>query len=229
MTKSRGILGPRKPWKAVDDARLRRLWPKHPTHQVATLLGRTACTVDRRARKLKLTKDPAYLASPASGRIMPGNCAKGAAGRFKPGSVPPNKGRRTPGFAPGRMAATQFKRGGKPYNAVAIGSTRVNSLGVADRKVADFGRTNLDWEAEHRLVWFAHHGPIPSGHVVAFKPGRATAEIDLITIDALELLSRADVARRNRMDARYPPEICKAIRTRAALVRAINRSERNGQ
>lgn len=228
MTKSRGIRAPRKPWKAADDARLRRLWPKHPSHQVAKLLGRATCTVDRRARVLKLAKAPGYLASPASGRIMQGD-QKGSATRFKPGSTPPNKGRRMPGFAPGRMAITQFKAGCKPYNAVPIGSTRVNSLGVADRKVADEGRTNLDWEAEHRLVWFAHHGPIPAGCVVAFKPGRATVEIDLITIDALELLSRADLARRNRMDARYPPEICKAIRTRAALVRAINRRDTSGQ
>lgn len=226
MTRSRGILAPRKAWSRSDDAKLRKLYPGRATKEVAKALSASVHAVTTRARRLGLKKSAKFLASPASGRTQPGG-TRGASTRFQPGHVSANKGLRRPGFAPGRMAATQFKRGAKPYNAVPIGSTRVNSLGVADRKVADHGRTNLDWEAEHRLVWFAHHGPIPAGSVVTFKPGRATTEIDLITIDALELRTRAEIARRNRMDARYPPEVCKAIRTRAALVRVINRKERH--
>lgn len=226
MTRSREICPPRKAWKRSDETMLRKLYPRVPAHQVAKRLGRTTLAVTSHAKRLGIKKSAKFLASPASGRIQPGG-SRGAATRFQPGHPSANKGQRRPGFAPGRMAATQFKRGAKPYNAVPIGSTRVNSMGIADRKVAATGRTNLDWEAEHRLVWFAHHGPIPAGSVVTFKPGRATTEIDLITIDALALCTRADLARRNRMDARYPPEVCKAIRTRAALVRVINRKERH--
>lgn len=228
MTRSRGILPRRIPWGAEEDTILRALWPRNTAAEIGALIDRPASAVQSRATRLKLKKAAAFFASPKCGRTLPGK-PRGLKSRFKKGHVPATKGVRRPGYAAGGMARTQFRPGAKPYNYLPIGSTRINSLGVCDRKLADTGRTNRDWEAEHRLVWYAHHGPIPRGHLVAFKPGRKTNDVELITIDALELVSRRDWIARHRMDNHYPPEVCKAIRSRAALVRAIKHEEkRNG-
>lgn len=112
------------------------------------------------------------------------------------------------------------RAGWRRTDAAPIGSTRVNGAGVCVRKVAATGRCARDWEAEHRLVWLAHHGPIPRGHVVAFRPGQATTDVELITLDRLELVTRRQLMRRNTFH-RYPESIVRAIQKRAHLTRAI--------
>lgn len=108
-------------------------------------------------------------------------------------------------------------------DAAPIGSTRV-ARGVCVRKMAATGRCALDWESEQRLVWLAHHGSIPAGYVVAFRPGLKTTETSLITIDRLELLTRAQVMQRNTFH-RYPEAIVRAVQKRAHLTNAIRQLE----
>jgi HNH endonuclease len=77
----------------------------------------------------------------------------------------------------------------------------------------------------HRLVWEAANGPIPSGYVVCFLPGRKTADLELITIDAIELISRAELARRNHPRSK-DPELAQLVQLKGAITRQVNRIAR---
>ena len=108
-----------------------------------------------------------------------------------------------------------------------IGTTRGKPDGYLYRKVTDdlSLAKNRRWTPVHRLVWEAEHGSVPEGHTVAFKPGRKTTEIALITVDALELLSRAELMQRNHYQ-RYPKEVAQLIQLKGALSRQINKRTR---
>ena len=45
------------------------------------------------------------------------------------------------------------------------------------------------WVPEHRRLWETEHGPIPAGHVVAFKDG----DKQNVTLDNLVLMTRAEL------------------------------------
>ena len=55
-----------------------------------------------------------------------------------------------------------------------------------------------------------------------FRPGRASTDEARIALDALELVSRAELMRRNSRHARYPPEVNQLIQLKGALNRKIN-------
>jgi hypothetical protein len=79
--------------------------------------------------------------------------------------------------------------------------------------------------AVHRLVWEAVNGPMPRGYIVVFKPGMASSDPDMITIDRVELISRAELMRRNTRHS-LPPELNALISTKARLTRLINEREK---
>lgn len=155
--------------------------------------------------------------------------ASGVGHRYAKGHVPANIGLRRPGYAPGRMADTQFKKGRAPSesrNYKPIGGLRVNCDGYLDRKLSDTGPSQKRWHPVHRLVWIAANGPIPRGHAVTFKPGRATTVLAKITLDAVELVSRAELMRRNSYHTNYPPPLRRLIQLRGAVQRQINKGLR---
>jgi hypothetical protein len=124
----------------------------------------------------------------------------------------------------GRMGLTQFKKGQVPHNArYAIGDRRVNGEGYLDRKVSNDRKGGLNWTAEHRLVWVEAKGPIPPGHVVAFKPGRKTTELEKITVDALEIITNQEHLRRHSLHTKYPPAVTQLIQLKGAIRRQLNR------
>jgi hypothetical protein len=205
---------------------LHRLYADTPAYQLAKIFGRPINQVYAKATQMGLHKSAAYLAGPFAGRIRPDNDIGGKT-RFKKGAVPRNKGLRRPGWSSGRMRETQFKKGNRPLTWVPIGSYRVTRDGYLDRKVADHppGLVYKNWVPVHRLVWIEHNGPIPHGHAVAFKPGQRTTVLEEITVDRLELVSRAELMRRNTYH-NYPKEIAQLIQLRGALNRQINKRER---
>lgn len=226
MTKSRNILPPRRPWTEAELELLRRNYPDSRTEDLAAVLGRSLTTVYQKAIKLGLRKSDAYLASPAACRLRRGDNV-GAEHRFKKGQVPPNKGLRRPGWAPGDMAKTQFKKGrpaNEARNYVPIGSYRLSKDGYLERKVTDDPSfvPARRWVAVHRLVWIEANGPIPDGHVVVFKPGRRTTVEADITLDALELITRQALMARNTVH-NLPPELASVVQLRGALSRQINK------
>lgn len=228
MTKSRNILGPRKPWTKPQLAKLRKLYADNPTKLVAEACGHSVSSTYQAARNLGLLKSTAYLASPAAGRL---DGVRGSSCRFPKGNVPWSKGTKGVVGVQPACRRTQFKKGqmhgAAQHNYVPIGTERVTD-GQLQRKVTDDPNVYpaRRWVAVARLVWEQANGPIPAGHAVTFKPGRQTTESALITIDALELITRADLMRRNTIHVRYPPEVVEVIRLTGALKRKIgNRSK----
>lgn len=216
-------------WTSKQIDTLAKLYPDHTAKEISVVLDRAVSAIYRKAKQLGLSKTAEFYASPKSGRT---DGQRGAAGRFQKGLVPHNKGIRRPGWAPGRMADTQFKKGSMSgaaqHNYVPIGSLRVTRYGALERKVTD--DPNIyparRWRPVAHLVWEAANGPIPSGHVVRFKPGMHTTVEAEITLDRLECITYAENMRRNSLH-RYPKEIMRAIQLRGALNRRINHVEKH--
>lgn len=210
MPKSRGINRPR--WKPSDAEveEVRHAFPITKTADLAARLGVQRHQVDKLATRLGLLKDPAWLNGPECG---PTDGQKGMGTRFQKGHVPWTKGKKLPGHG----GATVFKPGNRPANYKPIGSHRIAG-GYLQRKVTETGYPPHDWQFVHRLVWIEAHGPIPPGHVVTFRTGRRTTDPELITVDALELISQRDLMDRNRL----PPELQAISQLRGVLTRALN-------
>jgi HNH endonuclease len=211
------------PWQ-ID--MLQSLYADNQTEIVSEQIGRTVASCYAKAAKLGLKKSAEFFEAGLSGRLSPGQQPEAMkAGRFHAGSQPWNKG--THWVAGGRSAETRFKRGRRPEEArnyLPIGSLRMNHDGCLERKVTDDQSLYpaRRWVAEHRLVWQAAHGPIPDGYMVAFRPGMRTTVAELITVDRLECISRADNARRNH-PRNKSPELAKLFQLKGAITRQVNR------
>lgn len=209
----------RNQWSPADTFIVRKLYPSRPTKEVAWLVGRTEEQVYRKAKALGLNKTAKYLASPHACRLRQGGNV-GAAYQYPKGHVPANKGLRRPGFAPGRMAQTQFQPGVRQGRAAAayqpVGAERISKDGYLERKINEDLPFQRRWRAVHILLWEEHLGPLPPRHCVSFKNG---VKAD-IRIDNLALISWAERMRRNTIH-RYQPELKQAIRAHSKLKRTI--------
>lgn len=220
MTKRRVHAAPRRYWTKAEDRLVRRHYPHMATADAAKLLpGRTALSVYQRAYGLGLNKSAAYLASPAARRW---SGLEGWAHRFPKGHVPANKGLRRPGWGPGRMKATQFKKGQRsarwPLEDYQVGALRINADGQMDIKVKEGMRA---WYCFARWIWITERGPIPRNGVIRILGD----DQDDIRIENLRLTSRAELMRDNTYH-RYPKEIARLIQLRGALNRQINKREK---
>lgn len=202
-------------WTRAEDALLRECYADSHNADLATVLDRSQAAVLQRALSLGLHKTPAYMAE---------NCR-----RFKTGQKPWNTGRDD--FRPGgRSVETRFKPGELSGRAAAlvqpIGTLRIVAGNTLQRKVADTpGPNHRRWRSVHELVWIEAHGPVPVGHVVVFRPGQHTTVESEITLDRLEVVTRAELMRRNSVH-RHGPEIARLSLLRGALNKQINRRQR---
>jgi hypothetical protein len=217
-------------WSEDDLAVLAEQYPIAPTKQIAKALDRCIYSVYNKALALGLRKSKEFLDSPEGGRLRKGQCRPGMEKtQFTKGHVPANKGLRRPGWAPGRMRETQFRKGQRSGRAAKnwkpIGTILADSDGYLRIKVREavygkepcgFGNTKV-WPLLQRHIWEQYHGPIPPKHLVVFKNGdRANC-----AIDNLELISMADNARRNSMWRRLPRELAQVIQLNGVLKRKI--------
>lgn len=219
-------------WSRQEDALLRKRYPFEPTKTLAEKLRRTALAVSNRAGKLGLKKSEKYLASSDACRLRRGDNV-GAEYRFPKGHVPANKGTRRPGWGPGRMKETQFKKGVRQGVAVKlykpIGTERVSVDGYLERKINDDFPLQRRWRAVHLIVWEEANGPLPPSHAIAFKNGDKTD----IRLDNLECITRGELMLRNTVH-NLPKELASTIQLLGALNRQINkkgkksREEQNG-
>ncbi len=221
----------RRRWTPDEITVLRSLYPDHAAASVALVLGRPERAVYHKANALGIAKSEAYLASAASGRIQRGRTdPRMVATQIKPGATPWNKGvARSTGLHE-NCRRTQFKPGRRPEenaNYQPIGSLRMSKDGYLERKVTDDQSIfpARRWVAVHRLVWEAAHGPIPHGHIVVFRPGLKTAQLEEVTADRLECISRAENARRNHPRNRSP-ELARLVQLKGAITRQVNRIAR---
>ena len=202
-------------WTLMEDDIVRATFPYVHNLVLAERLGRSEPAIVNRAAKLGVRKAPEYLAE----------CNT----RFKPGHKPHNAGRQ--GWqAGGRSVQTQFRKGQMAGQAARnyrpIGSLRINADGYLERKVTDAHPVPARrWVGVHRLVWEAAHGPVPRGHVVRFRAGMFTNVLEEITLDRLELISRAEHARRNHPVSR-DTEYARLVQLKGAITRQVNRIAR---
>lgn len=219
---------PRHNWSAQETNTLLALYPTTRTTDIALLLGIDLDLVYRRAAMLKIRKNPEFFARDKCGRIFKGG-KLGQATQFAPGQKPWNAGRK--GWqAGGRSVATQFCAGALPPNTLPIGSLRVitskNGNQHLERKVREVpGAARKRWTPIARLVWEATHGPVPNGSIVVFKPGQRSIVLEEITLDRLELITRAQNAARNHPNRRSP-ELGKLIQLKGAITRQVNRIQK---
>jgi hypothetical protein len=228
--------GGRQHWSKRDDKLLRQTYPYLGTKEIAEVIGCSKLAAYQRAQVLGIRKSPGYMAEQ---REIEADRLRifGVGHRYPKGHIPANKGTRRPGWAPGRMASTQFKKGQRSGAAqakwVPIGTVQMNGDGYLRRKIADEpeaiagkGGTSTNWEFVHRRVWEDARGPIPEGYRVWWKDGNH----ENCALENLELLSGAEHMARTTIQ-NLPPALKQVIQLTGALKRKIrNREEKlNGE
>jgi hypothetical protein len=205
-------------WNPEDDALLVARYPHERSSTIARDLRRSLTAIYGRAEKLGLNKSAAYMASADACRLRRGDDV-GAPFRFKKGHVPANKGLRRPGWSPGRMKETQFKKGQKGWNWKPVGAHRLVD-GYLYTKISDRRRVpwTLNWKPTHILLWEKHRGRIPRGHALTFRNGDRRD----IRLKNLKLISRGELMARNTVH-NLPKPLAKTILLLAALNRQIRR------
>lgn len=211
-------------WTLAEEGFLADRYPHMATKYLAAALGLSERKVYQKALAMGLRKTAEYLASEEARRW---DGIRGGETRFKPGLTPWNKGK--PGTTGTQEAcrATQFKAGRPPSDASnykPIGSLRVTKDGYLEQKVSD-DRTVAParrWVALHRVVWERANGPVPEGCIVVFKAGMATTDPDLVALERVECITRAENMRRNTYH-RYGPEVAKLVQLRGAITRQIRK------
>lgn len=221
----------RRRWTADEDETLRVNFPMWPAFLIAHLVGHSVSSVYQRAARLGIEKHPDHWRNPMAHLWNSVNNPATIAARFKPGLVPANKGLRRPGYAPGRMAETQFRKGRpacEARNYVAIGTEKIDpKRNALVRKVTDdpsIFPVNR-WQPVAKIVWESAHGPVPKGHVVRFRDGMKSLVASEITLNCLELVSQRENMLRNSFH-NYPKEVAHAVQLRSVLSRVINRRKR---
>jgi len=207
-----------KPWTKVQLRELRRLYPHVKTSKLERRLRHCVHSIYRKAAELGIRKTAKYLASKDACRLRRGDNV-GAAYRYPKGHVPANKGLRRPGWAPGRMRETQFKKGVPSRNAMKLGTTRLID-GYLYVKVAEVPNVpyTVNWKPVHVLNWERVHGPVPDHHCLLFRDGDRRN----IALKNLVLVHRRDLMKRNTFH-NYPKPIARAIQLRGVLNRRINK------
>lgn len=215
-------------WEPEDDALLVARYPHERTSRLARKLRRSLIAVYARARGLGLAKSAEYLLSPDACRLRRGDHV-GKATQFQKGHVPANKGLRRPGYGPGRMKETQFKkgerRGAAARNWQPVGAVRPDPEGYLRIKVREwqpgeaygFGNPRI-WPFLHRHLWEKARGPIPHGHVIAFRNGNCRD----VRLENLQLISRRELMARNTVH-NLPKPLAATIQLLGALNRRIRR------
>jgi len=207
-------------WTEKEKQYLRKAYPRTDTAEIAKKLGRPVRKIYSMVSKLGLKKDPDVMAAilkHCGAQLL----EKGKSYRYPKGHVPENKGLRRPGWAPGRMAETQFKKGERRGVAVKlyqpIGTERLSKDGYLERKVNDDMPLQARWKAVHRIIWEEHNSPIPKGMKIAFKDGNKLNR----DIANLELVTAADMMSRNTLH-NYPEPVKGQIHALAGFKRKLN-------
>lgn len=198
-----------KHWTPEEDAELKRLYATTASaREIGVAIGRSKAAIKGRVHVLALKKSEGHT----------------NAGRFLPGQVSWNKGRK--GVCAEGSKATQFKPGRPAHEAanyLPIGSLRVCRDGYLERKVTDDPGIvpARRWVAVHRLVWEKEMGPIPPGHVVVFRRGMHTDVEAEITVDRIEAITRRELMARNTVH-NLPEPLRQVIRLKGVVTRTIN-------
>lgn len=209
-------------WTTEQDNKLRELYPRTLTRDIADQLGLRLYQVQNRACTLKLKKDKDFLIE-VSRQISLDPNHGGRKTQFKKGNISHNKGKKREEFlfaeAIERIMKTQFQKGNKPLNWKPIGSERITKDGYVEIKIRDL-QGNRNWELKHRWIYIQNFGPIPRNHVVVFKDGDMTN----LDINNLELITKEENMKRNSLHNLHP-EILGNIYLMKSINNRIKQSE----
>ncbi|APR39989.1 HNH endonuclease signature motif containing protein [Paraburkholderia sp. SOS3] len=216
-------------WTPEEDAVLTSRYPDERAQAIADDLKLHVTQIYKRAKKLGLSKSEAFYVGNDSGRTGDG---RGAGTRFQSGHVPWSKGTKGLTGTHPNCRKAQYKKGrpaADARNYVPIGTEKVKD-GYLCRTVTDDPSIvpAQRWTGVHRIVWEQANGPIPDGYVVCFREGRFSTDVEKITIDALELVHRAEMARRNHPRSK-DPELAKLVQLKGAITRQVNRIAREAK
>lgn len=204
-------------WTPEEVNLLTEKYPNTTAQDLAVVFDRPESQIYNKAQALRLRKDKEFKAE--LGRRYTQH-PRAVEHRFKPGSTPPNKGKKMPPELYERVKKTMFKKGHRPANYKPVGSERVNVDGYIEIKVAE-PRT---WKLKHRIIWEEANGPIPPGCNIQFKNKNP---LD-VRIENLYIISRGDqMKNENSMIARYPEDLRKVIRLKGAINRKLTMLTRN--
>ena len=123
----------------------------------------------------------------------------GLTGRFEPGHVPANKGKKMSAELYAKAAPTMFKKGNVPATRMEVGEYTHTSDGYLVQKVKETGIQRERFEYVHRRVWEKHNGPVPEGKTVSFLDGNK----DNCNIENLVLLNCAENLELTRSGLRF--------------------------
>jgi hypothetical protein len=132
---------------------------------------------------------------------------------FKPGHTPWNKGKKV--AVGGNSKYYRFPKGHKPHNYVPVGTIVIANIGYKKIKIADPNK----WELLHRKIYADKKGPIPSGHIVAFKDGNKLN----CSLENLYLMPMKKNLQRNRSSFNEYPE---SIKTTVKILNKLNKTIR---
>ena len=219
-------------WDSHDLRTLRALYPHLTVSELQPILRRPVTSIYQKAIALRIRKHAEYWARQRQiqrdrALIDP----RLISGRFQPGQAPPNKGKPMPAHVRAKCAATMFKPGQPRRGRAAVRYQPIGTLRVTlnhhqhrtlQRKVNDDLPMQQRWRSVHSLVWEAAHGPVPAGHIVRFKRGQHTVIESEISLDRLEMVSRAQHMQEITLH-NLPAPLRKLTQLRGALNRQINR------
>lgn len=203
-------------WTEAQTAEFIRLYPDMETKALAEHFGRSVNAIYDQAFALGLQKS-AELKAAVQARTTLNLTEVGKANRFHSAQTPWNKGKK--GWCGEGCERTQFKKGQIPKNWKPLGYERISTDGYLERKVRDL-QGGKNYRSVHLILWESVNGPLPPGHAVVFKDGNKQN----ITLDNLELVSRAELMRRNTRH-NLPPELNAVIQLRGVLNRIINKKK----
>lgn len=197
-----------KPFTNEEDLFIKSNLPVSSIKKIAKILKRTSGYVSIRAKELGLEK------------LIVANVIKS---RIKPGSVPPNKGKKQDSYmtkeAIKRTAATRFKKGDTPFNTKERDGVITIRHNHAERgeKPYKYIRVSLGkWQLLHVYKWQKYRGKIHHGMCLWFKDGNTLN----CTLKNLELITRAENLKRNRSGfLQLHPE----LRRTSTLLKKLNK------
>jgi hypothetical protein len=147
----------------------------------------------------------------------------GRTGRFDPGQIPANKGKKMP-FNP-NSARTQFKKGDKPHNTKGAGHEMICPkdgyvyLIVAERNPHTGGDTRR--VLKHKWLWEQANGPVPEGMCLKCLDGdRTNTDLKNWELIPRALLPRLD-GRFGRGYKNAPDEVRPTLLATARLEQTI--------
>lgn len=226
MTKRKpgSAAAPRRTWSPIEIDELRARYPHELTSDLATRFGRTTHQVSAKATQLGLRKTLEYQRMLAARSKL---AIAGTATRFKPGQTSWSAGLRRPGYAPGRMAETQFKKGQYPDSrwdreAYGPGALRVTTDNELLINVGVVGEPR--WVLMRRYAWWSETGHWPRRNQIVRT---INGDPHDCRFENLDLISQVENMRRNSVH-NLPKDLQRAVQLLGAVKRQINKREGKG-